>query len=218
MCRLLKHEKPIIGLIGSIGAGKSAVAELLQKRNARVIDADRLGHLALEQEAVKASIVRRWGFGMIQPNGSINRKALAGIVFHDESERKGLESIIHPAIQKMVKNKVAEGIQDQTVRFIVLDAAVLLEAGWKDEVDLLIFVDADREARLKRVAERSGWTESELTAREMAQMPIAEKRLQADVQIDNNGTLDELQIKVDRILQQWGLWETNAKEETCRLK
>ena len=210
--------KPIIGLIGSIGAGKSAVATMLAERGGLLIDADKLGHEALEQSGVKASIVRRWGNGVLKSDGTVNRRAIGGIVFASETERQGLEAMIFPAIARMVSERIDTARLDSQVRFIVLDAPVLIEAGWKDRCNRLLFVDAPREMRLARVSRRNGWTEVELMAREKAQMPIEEKRKLADTTIGNGGTLEELRANVVSVLNAWGLIETNDKDDQCLKK
>jgi dephospho-CoA kinase len=203
--------KPVIGLIGSIGAGKSAAAKALAVHGGFVIDADKLGHEAILRPGVVASIARRWGNGVLKPDGTVNRRALAGIVFTDEPARKDLEAIMFPAITQMMREQMTAAQSNTSVRFIVIDAPVLLEAGWKDVCDKLLFIDAPRAVRLARVKERNGWTDAELVAREAAQMPIEEKKALADAVIWNEGTLDDLQQAIDGVLTDWQLIETNAK-------
>lgn len=210
--------KPVIGMIGSIGAGKSAVATMLAERGGLLIDADKLGHEALEQPGVKASIVRRWGNGVLKSDGTVNRRAIGGIVFASETERQGLEAMVFPAIARMVWERIDTARLDSRVRFIVLDAPVLIEAGWKERCNRLLFVDAPREMRLARVSRRNGWTEVELMTRENAQMPIEEKRDLADAAIDNDGTLEELRDNVESVLNAWDLIETINKDDQCLKK
>lgn len=210
--------KPVIGMIGSIGAGKSAVATMLAERGGLLIDADKLGHEALEQPGVKASIVRRWGNGVLKSDGTVNRRAIGGIVFASETERQGLEAMVFPAIARMVWERIDTARLDSRVRFIVLDAPVLIEAGWKERCNRLLFVDAPREMRLARVSRRNGWTEVELMTRENAQMPIEEKRNLADAAIVNDGTLEELRDNVESVLNAWDLIETINKDDQCLKK
>lgn len=203
--------KPVIGLIGSIGAGKSAAAKALAGHGVSVIDADKLGHEAILRPGVVASIARRWGDGVLKPDGSVNRRALAGIVFDDASARKDLEAIMFPAITQMMRERMTEAQSEDSVRFIVIDAPVLLEAGWKDVCNKLLLIDAPRAVRLARVKERNGWTDSELAAREAAQMPVEQKKALADAVVVNEGTLDDLQRAIDRVLADWQLTETYAQ-------
>ena len=210
--------KPVIGLIGSIGAGKSAAAKALANHGGFVIDADKLGHQAMQRPDVIASITRRWGDGIHKPDGSVNRRALAGIVFADEAARKDLEAFMFPAITRMMSEQMTASQTNAAVRFIVIDAPVLLEAGWKNACDKLLFVDAPRAVRLARVKERNGWTDAELSAREAAQMPVEQKKALADAVIVNDGSFDDLQQKVDRVLTDWQLLDGNEKDVTWRTK
>lgn len=203
--------KPVIGLIGSIGAGKSAAAKALAVHGGFVIDADKLGHEAILRPGVVASIARRWGDGVLKPDGTVNRRALAGIVFADEAARKDLEAIMFPAITRMMSEQLSEAQSDDSVRFIVIDAPVLIEAGWKDVCSKLLFIDASRPIRLARVKERNGWSDAEMTARETAQMPVEQKKALADAVIINDGSINDLQRAIDRVLTDWRIIETNSK-------
>ncbi|HEY2785539.1 MAG TPA: dephospho-CoA kinase [Fimbriiglobus sp.] len=197
--------KPVLGLIGAIGAGKTAVAGLLAARGAAVIDADKLGHTALERPDVKPRLVARWGDRILKPDGTVNRRVVGGIVFADPKERAVLESIVFPVIGAMVAEGIAAVAHDSGVRFIVLDAAVMLEAGWAGACDKILYVDADRTVRLARLAARSRWTSDDLAAREAAQMPAEQKKPRADAVVINNGSMVDLAGKLDRILKEWGL-------------
>ena len=195
--------KPVIGLIGAIGAGKSAVAAALARRGGVVVDADKLGHEVLELPEVKHELVARWGAGVLKDDGTVNRRAIGGIVFQDLKDRHALEAILFPAIRKRAEDAITKLQADDRARFIVLDAAVMLEAGWHDACSKILFIDAPRELRIQRLATRSGWTEPELALRESAQLPLDVKRARADVVIMNAGSLEELQNHVDRVLKSW---------------
>ncbi len=195
--------KPIIGLIGAIGAGKSAVAAALAKRGGVVVDADKLGHEVLELPDVKHQLTARWGAEVLKDDGTVNRRTIGSIVFQDLKERHALEAIVFPAIRKRAEDAITKLQADDRAGFIVLDAAVMLEAGWHDACNKILFVDAPRELRAQRLAARSGWTEPELALRESAQLPLDVKRARADVVIMNDGSLEELQNHVDRVLTSW---------------
>src|SRR5262249_23016372 len=122
--------KRVVGLIGGIGSGKSLVAELLARHGARVISGDRLGHEALCQPAVKEELVRRWGPQILADNGQINRRRVAEIVFADPHERKALEAMSFPWIERRIGEEIEAVHRDPEVCLIVLDAAIMLEAGW----------------------------------------------------------------------------------------
>src|SRR5206468_6139372 len=116
--------------------------------------------------------------------GNIDRRQLASIVFADTGELAALESITHPHIGQRIREEIANARARPSVHWIVLDAALLLEAGWHDVCEHVVFVDAPRELRLQRLQQR-GWSAGDVAAREAAQMPIAEKRHCADAVIDN---------------------------------
>lgn len=192
--------KPVIGLIGGIGSGKSAVADRLAHHGARVINADKLGHAALEQPEIKERILARWGSDVLDESGTIARRKLGAIVFASPQERAALEALVHPWIVARIRAEIDEAQMDREVKFVVLDAAIVLEAGWSSVCDRLIFVDVPREQRLARLQASRGWSASELEARELAQLPLSEKELQADLVVRNDGTLEALHHRVDALV------------------
>jgi dephospho-CoA kinase len=201
-----KHgPKPVVGLVGGIGAGKSTAAKCFAVRGGQVIDADVLGHEALRRPEVIESLVRRWGERVRRADGSLDRREIAKIVFADAAERAALEATVFPYIGERTRELIAAAQANPGVAFVVLDAAVLLEAGWGDVVDKLVFVDAPRELRVARLGNRSGWSGADLTAREAAQWPADEKKLRADAVIVNDGGAAALQGQVDDLLARWRL-------------
>ena len=194
----------VVGLVGGIGTGKSRVAEAFARRGARVISGDELAHEALRQPEVKEQLVRRWGRRMLDDKGEVQRRLLAGVVFADADERRALEAMVHPWIKGRIREAVDAARADRAVRLIVLDAAVMLEAGWHDVCDRLVFIEAPREARLRRVAGQRGWTAEELEAREAAQLPLTAKAAHADHALDNSASLDHLERQVDDLVRRWG--------------
>jgi dephospho-CoA kinase len=197
--------KPVIGLIGAIGAGKSAVARCLATRGGFVVDADALGHEALRRPEIIRAIVGRFGSSVQKPDGSLDRRAIAKIVFADARQRSTLEGLVFPYIERRCREEIARGKASSAAHFIVLDAAVLLEAGWNTVVDRIVYVDAPRETRIARLVARSAWTEQDLTAREAAQWPEELKKSRADAVFLNDADVHELQSRVDRLLDAWGL-------------
>jgi dephospho-CoA kinase len=197
--------KPVIGLIGGIGSGKSRVSELLAQRGARVLSGDRAGHEALRQPEVKARVVERWGPGVLDGRGEVDRRGLAARVFADPAERRALEAIVWPWIGRRLREEVEAARADPAVKLILLDAAVLLEAGWDGVCDRLVYVDAPRDVRLRRLAEQRGWSAKEVAAREQAQLPLAEKARRAHDTLDNSGPPEALARQVDDMLQRWGV-------------
>lgn len=201
---IVVSRKPVIGVVGGIGAGKSTVAAALARRGGVVVDADALGHRALELPEVKERLVGRWGPRVLRPDGTADRRAIAGIVFADPAERRALEGLVFPHIRRLAEGRIAAANADPAARFVVLDAAVLLEAGWDGVCDKLVYVDAPRAVRLARLAARSGWAEPEVAAREAAQLAEAEKRGRADAVLVNDGPPDRLDAQIDQMLAGWG--------------
>jgi dephospho-CoA kinase len=197
--------KPVIGVVGGIGAGKSTAAAALARRGGAAVNADALGHEALEVPAVKDWLVGRWGPGVLKTDGTANRRAIAGVVFDNPAELAALEKVVFPHIGRRAAEEVRKAQADPAVRFVVLDAAVMLEAGWSGVCDRIVYVDAPRDVRLARLAARSGWSAAEVAAREAAQLSADEKLARADAVLVNDGSPAELQERVDRLLADWGL-------------
>lgn len=200
-----RPSKLVIGLIGGIGSGKSQVAAAFAAKGARVVSGDQLAHEALRQPEVQERIAGRWGREMLDDKGEVNRRRLAGIVFADPAQRRALEEMVHPWIQRRIRAEVDAARMDPVVRLVVLDAAIMLEAGWDGVCDRLVYVDAPRPLRLHRVAEQRGWTEKEVEARERAQMPLTDKAARADHKLDNAASLEHLDRQITDLLRSWGL-------------
>jgi dephospho-CoA kinase len=199
---MMTSAKPVIGLIGGIGSGKSRVSAGLARLGGRVINADELGHQALRQPEIRQRIVQRWGSGLLDEKGEIVRRRLGAIVFGNATERKALESLVHPWIGHAIQSEVVRAQVDPAVRFVVLDAAVMLEAGWNNVCDLLIFIDSPRPLRLQRLLQQRGWTAEEVQSRENAQMPLTEKAARADHVLDNSGSLQQLDSQIEQLVRQ----------------
>jgi dephospho-CoA kinase len=201
--------KPVIGIVGAIGAGKSTVAAAFAARGGQIVDADRIGHDALEQAEIRQKVLDWWGRrgNLLKPDGRLDRRAIAGIVFAEPAERAALESIVFPLIGKRALDEIRRANANPAIRFIVVDAAVLLEAGWEETCHRLVYVDAPREVRLARLAARSGWTAADLAAREAAQWPAEKKLKRTCAVIVNDGSRERVQEQVDRLLKDWNLVE-----------
>jgi dephospho-CoA kinase len=199
------HPKLVVGLIGGIGGGKSQVAAAFARQGARIIAGDQLGQAALREPDVRTRVVARWGDGILDEGGAIDRRRLAAIVFADPNERKALEAITHPWIHRRIRDEIEEAGKNPEVPLIVLDAAIMLEAGWNEVCDRLIYIEAPRAMRLERVARQRGWTEKEVDAREQAQLPLTEKVVRADHVLDNSASLEHLNRQVNDLLHLWGL-------------
>jgi dephospho-CoA kinase len=195
--------KPVIGLIGGMGSGKSMVATLFAARGAKVISGDQLGHEALAQPDIRKKVIERWGPHLLDEKGEVDRRRLGAIVFADPRERAALEVLVFPWIERRFREEIAATESDPDIALVVLDAAIMLEAGWNRVCDRLVYVDAPREVRLRRLAEQRGWSAEEVAARENVQMPLAEKRQRADFVIDSSGPPEQVAAQVDRLQRLW---------------
>ena len=202
--------KPVIGLIGGVGSGKSLVAAEFAKRGARVLSGDQFGHEALRRPDVKEKVVQCWGVGVLDAEGEVNRRKLGAIVFADSEERKKLEGLVFPWIGRRIGEEIARAAADPSVKFVVLDAAVMLEAGWAKSCDRFVFVDAPRDHRLRRLAEERGWSAQEVDKREKSQWPLTEKLKRADWTLDNSGSPEELTRQVQELVKQWEITDRTS--------
>ena len=191
---MTKH-KPLLGLAGGIGSGKSHVAQLLAGMGGHVINADLLGHEALRKPEIRNQVVARWGDAVLNDKGEVGRQ-LGRIVFADAAERRKLEGLVFPWIEQRIGEEIARADADPAIKFGVLDAAILIETGWGRWCDLIAFIEVPRTVRLARLKETRGWDEKEVEAREQAQLPVAEKAARADLVIHNHGeAAQEQQLK-----------------------
>lgn len=191
----------VVGLTGGIGSGKSTVSKFLADLGAIIIDADRVGHQAFETgtEAYR-EVVAAFGQLILTPGGEIDRHKLGSIVFVDPKAREKLNRIMHPRIQKIVK-KMIEDFRKRGVEVVVIDAPLLIEAGWAPFVDKIWVTTAPRHTVLERLTKRTGLTEGESLARIRAQLSQQERLKHADAVIDTKCTLDELKNKVQDLWQ-----------------
>lgn len=194
-----RHPKPVIGLTGAPGAGKSTAASLLAEAGCRVIDADALGHAALLDPALVAAVARRFGPGVLDAAGRVERRLLGQRVFGDPAARADLEALVHPWIHARRAEARAAAFADPACRAVVEDCALLFEVGLDRECDTTLFVDAPADLRLRRVAAR-GWDAAELARREAAQWPLDKKRASSDHVLLNDGTTEALAHAVRRFL------------------
>jgi len=190
----------IIGVLGGIASGKSVVTTELKNLGATVFDADRAGHKVLQQPPVIPQLVDRFSVGILDSQGQIDRKQIAKRVFGKTSEHsaalRDLERITHPLISQELDQSLAQARIAQVPAF-VLDAPVMIKAGWDTKCDEMIYVDALRENRLARAQQR-GWTVQDFDDREANQEKLDQKRRLATFIVDNNGALEDLQDQVRR--------------------
>lgn len=200
-----RTRKRVVGLLGGVGSGKSTVAAALGRLGAGVIDADRLAYEVLSEPAVRDAVVARWGESMCGPDGRVDRTRLARVVFDPTGDRaalSALEAILHPPIAARMQKELAEMMADPAVPLVVLDAPVLLEAGWDRFCDALVFVHASPAERLGRVMQARHWDKEELSRRERMQKPLDLKRERADYQVDNSGSAEDCGLQVERLFHE----------------
>jgi dephospho-CoA kinase len=187
----------VIGLTGGIASGKSVVSQMLAERGALVIDADKVGHEAYAPgSGCYQAVVEAFGRDTVGEGGEIDRKALGAKVFGNPAERKRLEGIVWPWMRETMEGRLA-GLRAEGVPVVVLEAAVLIEAGWIPIVDQVWLVLVSPEVARERIMSRNGLTAEQADARINAQLTNAERQKHGQVVIDNSGTLAELRERVD---------------------
>ena len=191
----------VIGLTGGIGSGKSTVSQLLAELGAVILNADEVGHEALKPDSeIWRQVVAAFGRQILTPDGNIDRKKLGDIVFGNPESLSRLNQIMHPRMYNMVKARLEEHCQKGT-RVVVLEAPLLLEAGWTLLVDEVWVTTAPETTVLKRLEERTGLSQAESLIRIRSQLSPAERVKHADVVINTNCDLDELRSKVKKLWQ-----------------
>jgi len=191
----------IIGLTGNIASGKSAVGEMFKMLGAVVIDADQAARSVVEPEKPAwKDIVDTFGSSVLNPDGTIDREKLGGIVFNDEAKRKVLNDITHPRILEELSERIERNRLEGKDAVIIEAALIVEKGGWlKEIIDALIVVSSDRESRIERLGSRSGYTREEALSRINSQMPSAQKEKHADFVIDNSGSLEDTQHQVLKV-------------------
>jgi dephospho-CoA kinase len=199
----------LVGLTGGLGAGKSTVARMLGDRGAVIIDADDLSRRALEPGTrAYQQVCDLFGDQVVQPSGALDRTAIAERVFGDESLRRALESITHPEVFRLLAEEV-ETLRG-TDSVIVFDAPLLIESGFHRAVDVVVVVTAPEAVQLERVREARRMSEEDARARLRAQADPADREAVADLVVENDGTLEDLERRVDEV------WEDLRRRESER--
>lgn len=198
---------PVIGLVGGVGSGKSHLARLLcEKHPLVIVEGDSAGHQVLEEPSVKQSLRKVFGDGAFTPTGEVDRRQLSRAVFGSEPEqraaRSSLEQIVHPRIKEILARQVALARSRPDVEAVILDAAILLEAGWRPLCDAVVFIDAPLERRLARVKESRGWSRDDLRLREESQFSVERKRKEADYVVENSGDGPATLSQLENVLRQ----------------
>jgi dephospho-CoA kinase len=194
----------LVGLTGGIGSGKSTVGQLLAEHGATVIDADQVARDVVEtSEPALDEIVDRFGAGILDEDGRLDRPALAAVVFADETARRDLEAITHPRIGERILARVAEIAGREHVdgedHVVVIEHPLLIENGQAHDYETLVVVVADEDVRLARLAAGRDIDPADAASRMRAQATDEQRRAAATFVLDNNGTLEQLMEQVDQV-------------------
>lgn len=192
----------VIGLTGGMGSGKSTVAAMLREKGAQVIEADQVGHEVYRPDSEGfREVVEAFGQGVVGPDGAIDRSRLARIAFSDVEALRRLNAITHPRIKAALAQRLEE-LRRAGTTVAVVEAALLIEAGWAELVDQVWLTVVSEELAVERVMAGSGLSRPQVEARLRAQLGDEERRKYAQVVIDNSGILEELWRRVDEL---WSL-------------
>lgn len=188
--------KLILGITGSFGSGKTTVAQIFKSSGAHVLDADKLAHDCLIPGTLSYKrIIKVFGKGILKQDKTIDRKKLAAIVFNNKNLLLKLNRIIHPAVIRIIKDK----INSSGSKLIVLDVPLLLESGLKKQADKLIVVKITKQKQIERIRKRDALGLRDILNRISNQIPLKQKAKLADFIIDNSGTLKETRKQVKNI-------------------
>jgi len=191
----------VIGLTGGIASGKSTVTRFFRDHDVPVIDADLLGHRTYEPgTGTFKAVVAAFGDDLVAADGTIDRRVLGAKVFGKPDELKRLTDIVWPGIRKLASEELA-GFETAGNRLVVLEAAVLFEAGWEDLADEIWVVVVEPELAVQRLASRNGLDPEAARARIASQLSNAERVARADVVIENNESLEALDQRIS------GAWD-----------
>ena len=192
----------IVGLTGGIASGKSLVAKVFQDLGAHIIDADKIVHELLEpgQQAWE-EVVQYFGPEIVFPDKTIDRRKLGEIVFNDAEKRAWLNQCLHPKVFAVYTARVKHLCARALHAIIVLDAALLIETGYHKKMDRIVVVYADQEQQMERLTNRDRFSREQALLRIRSQMPLSEKRKEADYVIENTGTREETEQQAREIFQ-----------------
>ncbi|MCK4914098.1 MAG: dephospho-CoA kinase [Planctomycetes bacterium] len=185
-------KKPVIGILGGIGSGKSTVANEFAKLGAKVIDADKIAHKILDEKNTKEKIVSVFGKEILDSSGQIDRKKLAKAAFASGEKIAKLDNIIHPPVLTKIEQLIEKYQKQPKITAIVLDVPLLMEIGWHKRCDKLVFVDCKQALRLNRIKTSRKLDKKQFEIREKFQISLDNKAAIADNTVDNNAGLSAL--------------------------
>jgi dephospho-CoA kinase len=192
------EKKPVIGILGGVGSGKSTVAAEFAKLGCKVIDADEIAHELLDEPTVKEKVVGLFGRTILDSTEKIDREKLAELVFADARKLSLINEIIHPLVLQRAEELIEQYNRQNQVKAIVLDMPLLVEVGWDKRCDKLIFIDCRQKLRLDR-AKKMGFDKNQVKIRENFQISLDNKANVADNTINNNSDFSALARQVTDI-------------------
>ena len=198
----LKGHIPLIGLTGGIGSGKTTVSDLLAKLGAGIVDTDLIAHQITAPHGAAISLIeKQFGLEFIGDDGALNREKMRALVFNSLEARKSLETITHPLIRQETARQALQ-LNKDGAPYLVFVVPLLIESGsWRHLIDCLVVVDCPKETQIKRVMQRSNLPEEEVERILAAQASREERLKHADVVIENQGSLVELEAEVENLHQ-----------------
>jgi len=194
-----KHRIPIVGLTGGIGSGQSTVAEFFKSFGAVIINADTVGNDLLLDKDMKDKIVKEFGSGILNDKDEVERKTLGEIVFNNEEYLHRLNALMHPVMIERICERINGIIGERRYKMVVVDAALIFEAGKEEKFDYIITVSSKLEERIKRIKQRDKLQDKEINKRIHSQMPLEEKVKRADFVITNDCSFKELRIQSKKV-------------------
>jgi dephospho-CoA kinase len=194
--------KPIIGIAGGIGSGKSFIAQLFANEGCLVLNADDQIRALYADPAIKETLRSWWGAKVFNTQGEVDRRAIAHIIFADPEEKKRLELLLHPKVDQLRMAAMQAAAADSQVVAFVWDIPLLFEVDLHLRCDAIVFVDAPDAQRLERVRKTRGWDENELRRREKLQLPLDNKRRMSNYILQNTADVGFAQSQVRDILSE----------------
>ena len=202
-CGKEKMKKVVIGLTGGIGTGKSTVSQILKEKKFPVIDLDIISHEVIKFPKVVEKIVENFGKEVLEYNNTgnwiVSREKLGRVIFGDREKRLILNSVMHPEILRIMREKILECKKENKIIFVEIQ--LLFEVQWEKEFDYILLVSAEKETQIKRILARDKRSEEEALSIINSQMPLDEKKKRSDYVIENDGNIQDLEKKVDDFLK-----------------
>jgi len=192
----MRKKRKVIGLTGGIASGKSTVARMFMAQGVPVIETDRIAHDLSDEKDVQAAIIAAFGPESVV-HGALNRQYLASIIFSDAAKREQLNQIVHPAVKRVVIDR----LRDYEEGIVVVDVPLMYETDFQTLMDAIIVVYAPEELQVQRLMARNDLSEAEALLRIKAQMPLAEKMKKADYVLDNTQTEETLYASFKKLYE-----------------